>query len=322
MFSKYFIAIICLIFNSIEVIAKETQFCLVGISEPTLQSTAEKNLTKLVKEINSAFKEKRQPKLVGVNMTESARTSVMMLWENSVFHCPEEEVVEESLKAGNNEYEVRNVPFLFEDLDKDDRYHEAAITFNSSGYITSFRLVIGQNLYRQVISQGGAVSDVRRRHIILDYVEQFRTSYNTKDLVFLNQVFSDDALIITGRVIQPKKSDSGINVSPKIEYTKQGKAQYLAKLSRIFKANKRVHVTFDKIKVLRHPTDVNWYGVTLHQGYSTDSYHDDGWVFLLWDFSIEDAPVIHVRTWQPDMFEGKELDENDIFGLEDCNIVS
>lgn len=306
------------------VFAQEIDVFLTGMSNQTSKAYAETNISKLINAINISFNLKQPLNLNGVNISPEAAKSLDMLWDTSVFHCVEDEIVEEALIIGlRGEYEVRNIPFLFEDLDEDDRYHEVAITFTKSGSISSFRLVLDNNLYRQVITSGSAVTDIRRRQLILDYVEQFRTSYNTKDLVFLNQVFSDDALIITGRVINSRNTDSALrSSSPRIEYTKQNKAQYISKLSRIFKNNKRVHVTFDKIKVMCHPVNADWYGVTLHQGYSTDSYHDDGWVFLLWDFTIEDAPVIHVRTWQPDAFEGRSLDEDEIFGIDDFNIFN
>ena len=77
---------------------------------------------------------------------------------------------------------------------------------------------------------------------------------------------------------------------------------------------------FDEIRVVMHPTKSEWYGVTLHQGWTSDRYHDDGWLFLLWDFSNEDHPTIHVRTWQPDKIEGKKLPDEEIFSLDDLFI--
>ena len=80
-------------------------------------------------------------------------------------------------------------------------------------------------------------------------------------------------------------------------------------------------MTFDEIRGVMHPTKSEWYGVILHQGWTSDRYHDDGWLFLLWDFSNEDHPTIHVRTWQPDKIEGKKLPDEEIFSLDDFNIV-
>ena len=76
---------------------------------------------------------------------------------------------------------------------------------------------------------------------------------------------------------------------------------------------------------MRHPVNPDFYGVTLHQGYTSDRYHDDGYVFLLWDFTNEAAPQIHVRTWQPDAYNAdgkgtKRIPKEDIFSLSDFDI--
>ena len=158
--------------------------------------------------------------------------------------------------------------------------------------------------------------------MILDYVEQFRTAYNTKDLIFLNQIFSDDALIITGKVIRSVPSEMNHFVaSEKVVYNKQSKKEYLSRLKTIFGANKRIHVIFDEINVVKHPAKEGFYGVTLKQGYTSDSYHDEGYLFLLWDFTNEDAPKIHVRTWQPEMLNATtKLPEEEIFTCDDFEV--
>ena len=179
-------------------------------------------------------------------------------------------------------------------------------------------LSINMNLYMNVIKSNLELTDLRRRQMILDYVERFRTAYNQKDIRFLEQVFSDDALIITGKVITQRHNE--LFSSQKIEYNKHTKQEYLAKMKRIFQNARYFRITFDQIEVLRHPTNPNFYGVTLLQGYTNNNYHDDGYLFLLWDFTDEDRPQIHVRTWQPDRLNGKPLPKDEIFTLDDFDI--
>lgn len=173
------------------------------------------------------------------------------------------------------------------------------------------------------MKSGAAVKDARRRQLILDYVEQFRTAYCTKDMPFLQQVYSEDALIITGHVVKVKPSRENNFISSTTKYSVQDKKTYLKKLAQVFRNNRTIRVTFDEIKVQMHPTEADWYGVTLHQGYTADRYHDDGWLFLLWDFTDEDNPTIHVRSWQADTDPETQLkiSEDEIFGMDDVNIV-
>ena len=60
-------------------------------------------------------------------------------------------------------------------------------------------IAIEMNRYEELMAQKQSDLDYARRQIIVDFIENFRTAYNRKDNVMLNSVFSDKALIITGR---------------------------------------------------------------------------------------------------------------------------
>ena len=292
-----------------------------GLENEALVSKIEQKISAILTEVNAAQTAGRSLDFRSLGLDTRVQESMSMLWENCPFICTDEEIVESVITTGSG-YQVRNIPLIMKPTDAkltDDAYQEAVISFDSQGNIESFYLSLSQNLYMNVIRANKELTDLRRRQLILDYVEHFRTAYNQKDIKFLNQVFSDDALIITGHVVRQKKLDGGF-LPDKVTYTKQGKKQYLTKLASVFQTVKYVKVTFDEIKVMRHPVNPNFYGVTLHQGYTTDRYHDDGYVFLLWDFTKEEAPQIHVRTWQPDQINGGRISEEDVFSLSDFDI--
>lgn len=294
-----------------------------GISNGALKSKMEQKMSALLTEVNSAQSTGRNLNFGPLKLSASVQRSMSMLWENSPFECTDEEIVESCIET-NSGYQVRNIPLMMKPrADRafnESEYQEAVISFDRSGEIESFYLSISMNLYMNVVRANKELTDLRRRQLILDYVEQFRTSYNTKDIDFLEQVFSDDALIITGKVVQSKKTDGAFQPAEKITYKKYSKQEYLTHLKASFKAKSWIKVTFDEIEVMRHPVNVNFYGVTLHQGYSSSNYHDDGYLFLLWDFTDESHPQIHVRTWQPDQFNGKALPKDEIFCLSDFDI--
>lgn len=292
-----------------------------GIDNQQVKTKMETKMSALLTEINAAQASGRALNFANLNLSSSVQMSLSMLWENSPFMCTDEEVVERCLTTGTG-YQVRNIPLMMKPrADRsfgESEYQEAVISFDRQGNIESFYLSISMNLYMNVIRDNKEVTDLRRRQLILDYVEQFRTSYNTKDIQFLEQVFSDDALIITGKVISQKKDN--MKLPDKIIYKKQTKQEYLTNLRRVFANNSYIKVTFDDIKVKRHSTNPNFYGVTLHQGYTSSNYHDDGYLFLLWDFTDEDHPQIHVRTWQPDQINGGRIPDDEIFSLNDFDI--
>lgn len=183
------------------------------------------------------------------------------------------------------------------------------------------RIKAGHPFFREaakVLSGKLDVDDSERRRVILDYCEHFRTAYTTKDIDFLRQVFSEQALIIVGNMIKaaPDNHD-GVVAGKRVEYYLRTKGEYLSRLSRAFAANREIDVKFSDFRILRHPTLDGIYGVRLRQRYTSDRYSDDGWLFLLWDFRDESMPLIHVRTWQP---ATDVHDTDDVISIGDFNL--
>ena len=293
-----------------------------GIDNAAVKSKMETNVSRMLNEINAAQSAGRSLNFSAMGKVDTrVQQSMAMLWENAPFMCTDDDIVEHCITTGSG-YQVRNIPLMMKPTGErefgEDEYQEAVISFDRQGNVESFYLSISMNLYMNVIKSNLELTDLRRRQLILDYVEQFRTAYNQKDINFLNQVFSDDALIITGKVITTKHAEGF--TSQKIQYNKQSKEQYIKNLRGVFARNSYIKVTFDEIEVMRHPVNPNFYGVTLLQGWTSGKYHDDGYLFLLWDFTNEDAPQIHVRTWQPDKIGGKALPKDEVFSLSDFDI--
>jgi hypothetical protein len=292
-----------------------------GVSNPSLKQKMEFAVTRILSEINEAQEDDRDLDFTAMSVSPSVQKSMAMLWQNTPFMCTDEEIVEHCITTGTG-YQVRNIPLMMKPTAQrnfnEEEYQEAVISFDKRGNVESFYLSISNNLYMNVINSNLELTDLRRRQMILDYVEQFRTAYNQKDIRFLNQVFSEDALIITGKVITTRHAEGF--TSQKIQYNKQTKQQYINNLRNIFKNARYFKVTFDNIEVLRHPVNPNYYGVTLHQGWTNNRYHDEGYLFLLWDFTDENAPQIHVRTWQPDKLNGRPLPQDELFTLSDFDI--
>ena len=173
-----------------------------GLDNTSLQSKMETAMSGLLTEINKAEMEHRNLNFAALAIPEPVKESLTMLWENSPFQCTDDEIVETCLTT-NSGYQIRNIPLMMKPRDdtfNESEYQEAVISFDKYGNMESFYLSLNMNLYMNVMRSNNQITDIRRRQLILDYVERFRTAYNTKDIHFLNQVFSDDALIITGKV--------------------------------------------------------------------------------------------------------------------------
>lgn len=136
-----------------------------------------------------------------------------------------------------------------------------------------------------------AVLDSHRR-LILNYLEQLRTCYNQKDSSHLESILSDDMLIISK---QERKTADGVDKKT-VVYTKR---EYLDRWKTLFSKTQQIRVTYDEIEIMPlHPMKADIYSVTLHQTIQTDSYHNDYYLFLLWDFQDETKPrILELRTF-------------------------
>lgn len=293
-----------------------------GLSDAALRTRMEQQVSKLLTAVNTAESNGRSVNFSDIDIDDMASHSIAMLWENVRFRTLDDEIVTNCLRLGGGQlrgFQVRNIEVEMKPLDDtytDNRIQEICIDFDKKGRIVDFNLTIGTNQYMRIMKEGVELDDLDRRMQILHYVEQFRNAYNQKDLAFMDAVFSEDALIITGKIIKRVPNEMRISSSkPEIQYTKQSKQQYLANLKRVFARNGYVNVKFDEIKVLRHGANPNFYGVTLIQHWNSSTYRDEGILFLVWNFENPDAPQINVRTWQP-----METPDDDIFTLDNFKI--
>lgn len=175
---------------------------------------------------------------------------------------------------------------------------------------------------KRILSNRLEEDDAHNRRMILNYMEHLRMAYVTKDIDFLQQVFSDKALIIVGTVVKYARQQESAFMAPgRVVYQVRTKKQYLEKLREVFRNNRKISLTFSDFQIMRHPTMKSVYGVTLKQGYASDTYSDNGYLFLLWDFRDETAPMIHVRTWQPAVNEDRSvLRKEDIISIQNFNL--
>lgn len=283
-------------------------------------ATMERNLSMLLTEINAAQRESRPLYLADIPMDDFAKNGLRMLWANIYFYCDDEYVVDRLWNFSNG-FMARSIPIIITPEGEEfgsGVFQEAVVEFDSKGRISDFRFAMDAAV-GESMEQGGDAVDMERRMQILAYCDRFRTAYNTKDISFLEQVFSDDALIITGKVVTARQGD--MTPRPTVTYKKHDKTQYLNNLRRAFARNKWVEVKFSQIgehggdgerAVTRSTENPNIYGVRLYQEWNSTTYSDKGYVFLLWDFTDEQHPVIHVRTWQPEM-----TPRDEIFGTDD-----
>lgn len=294
-----------------------------GISNTTVKQRMEYNISRLLNEVNRACAQERPLQLDYIDMTASGKRSLQYLWNNLHFLCEDNEILERCLTTADG-YSIRNIYIQVNPMIEDyseERERELTIRLTREGQIASVVMAASDMAYERIVQNGLDVTDFERRQTILGFVENFRSHYDEKDIDALRQVFSDEALIITGSVVQ-KYDYSGDRprLKTEITYHPQSKFEYLNNLQKTFARNKYIKVTFSEIEVVRHPTNPDFYAVTLRQHWKSSTYEDDGYLVLLWEFHEGEDPIIHVRTWQPDRVGNRALTREEVINIMDFTI--
>lgn len=277
-----------------------------GIEEGILKTKMEQQMSSLLSAINEANAVNADVNFSSIDITDDASASLTMTWEQVHFSIEDDDIVDHciSLPGKSGGFRIQNIGVLMNPKEESgydgEKRREIYIDFDKTGKIVDFNFTLGMNIYTEILKKGEELGDLDRRMQIIDWCEHFAKAYCDKNMKFMQTIFSDDAIIITGKMtMQRVHADMGMKDQAKVKYVQQTKSQYLSNLSRVFASNSYVNVKFEDYTVIRHGAKPNYYGVTLRQKWHTARYSDEGTVFLIWDFTNEEAPRILVRTWQP-----------------------
>lgn len=142
----------------------------------------------------------------------------------------------------------------------------------------------------------------RDRLTLITFLEDYRSAYCLRDIGYIKKVFSDDAYIITGKVLQKSKvkynDKNDLTEGDKVIYTRHSKTEYVEHLKRSFRSKEFVNVRFEECDVCSgFAAKKGIYTVQVRQFYASNNYSDEGILSLAIDMRAVD-PLVRVRVWQ------------------------
>lgn len=318
---KYLIPIFLI--SAVTVLSQhKTAIYLADFGNNSLRGKIEKTASDFLTALNLAYIDSTQPDIASLQITDLGKKSLKALWSTAPFQCGETEIITNIVKdESGSGYEIRNIPFIIK-INKDSVAHEEGVLiFTPTGMLENIFFGLETHQYNKLLRTGKDITDFRRRQLILNFIENFRTAYNRKDLDLLTKVFSDNALIIVGHVIKEKQGNNKMMENnlekKKVELIRYSKKQYLEHLKQVFKRNEFIDVGFEDIDIVQHRIYPNIYGAQMKQYWKSSTYSDVGYLFLMIDFKDENNPLIHVRAWQPE----KATDPDSAISLGDFEII-
>ena len=197
----------------------------------------------------------------------------------------------------------RSVPMKF--TFKNNRrafVEDVTFTFDKDQKIESVAFGLDKTARDDIFNRDAAAWNDSVRMVIATFLENYKTAFALKRLDYIKSIFDDDAIIIVGHVTRHavKKGENQRYVDNEmVRYTRQDKATYLKNLERSFGSNEFINIRFTDNEVKKMGKGGETYGIQIHQDYYSSTYGDTGYLFLMVDLNEMDAPIIKVRTWQP-----------------------
>lgn len=199
----------------------------------------------------------------------------------------------------NGDVTCRSFPMSFTFKGNKKFVEDVVFRINPEGKVFDVAFGLSQTATDDIMQRGAWTEEARQ--IIVNFLEAYKSAYSLKRLDYLESIFSNDALIITGTIV---KSSGNKEISPTnikhVKYTRQTKEQYMKKLASCFRSNEFVNIHFGDNIIRRSNSNKNIYGIQIKQDYYSSNYGDTGYLFLMVDLKEPKSPLIHVRTWQPD----------------------
>lgn len=178
---------------------------------------------------------------------------------------------------------------------------DLVFTFDSGS-----RLITNITFGLESVSVAGIMSKSQwsdaAKMILVDFLETYKTAFALKRLDYISSIFSDDALIITGRVVKRTvvAENRLIGNGEFVVYNRQTKDEYMRNLSASFASKDFINIRFANTDVVKMGKGEDIYAIQIRQDYVSSNYGDSGYLCLIVDAKNPERPLIHVRTWQPE----------------------
>lgn len=206
-----------------------------------------------------------------------------------------------SFKTGTKKTFVEDVVFFFDENKK----------------INNVAFGLGQVAENDILCKYAPGWKDETRELLMEFMENYKTAYCLKRYDYIRDIFADDAVIIVGNVVKHNTtlpSDSRVmrisdEGNESIRYNRYTKDEYLERLRRTFARNEFINIRFtnNDIQWLEKYENQELYAIQIGQEYNSSRYADKGFLFLLIDMTDHDAPLIRIRTWQPNEVDMSKL---------------
>ncbi len=312
-----------LIVSNILTAQVNSRIILESSGSPLINRSMSKALTAVLQEVNKIAAGSGNLESIEEYCTPDGFKALTKLVESTSFFSTIPEYHAPILETLTDKFEVRGIKVKVNMGDtQGDDIQELVFVLNFRLFIEDIHFAIEEHHYNRLMGEGRQLNDLLMRQKILDFLEEFRTAHNRKDIEYLEKAYSDQALIIVGKILKEQEGGGDFLQSStldedKVKFIRLSKREYLDRLRQVFQLNSFVSVTFEGLDIKTHSKYPEIYGIQLKQRWRSSSYSDEGYLFVMMDFQEPENPIIHVRAWQPQPFSN-----GTVVGLGDFKIIN
>lgn len=194
----------------------------------------------------------------------------------------------------------RSIPMRFAFSGNRSFVENVVFVFDESGKIDNISFGLSEVAQDDIFTNHNVDWSSEAKGVLQSFLENYKTAYALERLDYLESIFSEDALIISGKVVQQLVGnvETGYRNNRYVKLTKYNKSEYINRLKDIFRYNEFINIKFANNDVKKMGKGGEVYAVQIKQDYFSANYGDTGYLFLLVDVNDPDKPIIHVRAWQ------------------------
>ena len=206
----------------------------------------------------------------------------------------------------------RSIPMNFKFKTNNKQFIENVVfQFDKTGKIEDVNFALSKVALDNIVTK--TKWSEHDRMLIVSFLERYKTAYALKNIDYIESIYADDALIITGTVIKIRPTEANRYKDNKIiKYNKVTKTKYIRNLKFQFANKEFINLKFEESRIRKGGKGGNVYGIQIKQSYVSSNYGDVGYLFLMIDLNDTSKPKIEVRTWQP---EAKLTTKSELYNL-------
>lgn len=198
----------------------------------------------------------------------------------------------------NGYYSCRSVPMRFTFSGNRSFVENVVFVFDYSGKVDNISFGLSEIAAGDIFASKKWNQEAKE--VLVSFLENYKTAYALKRADYLESIFAEDALIITGNVVEKLTGspELGYKNNRYVKLTQHTKSEYMKRLRNTFRYNEFINIKFANNIVQQMGKSEDVYAIQIKQDYFSANYGDTGYLFLLVDVKNPQQPIIHVRAWQ------------------------